>query len=163
MAFKLVIEEVSRILLPYGFKRRGQIYRGTSQGNVQIVHLQKSLSNSASVTRFTINIGIFSNRLAELSFVEGREPGVWDAHVRLRIGDFLPTPYEKWWELTAESDGKLICQEIASLLTDSALPYLEAHSSDAALVALWSSGRSPGLTKGQRERNLSALNLASND
>lgn len=155
--FKTVVLTVANLLKSQGFKKRGRaLYRVTNE-NVELIEFQRSLANTAQNLCFTVNVGIISVRLARHFEKELSKAGSVDAHLRRRIGDFLPQPHDKWWELNTVASPKGVIEELSSLLVEKVVPYLTGHSSDVALVSLWEGGQSPGLTEGLRVRFLSAL------
>ncbi|WP_082385213.1 DUF4304 domain-containing protein [Brevundimonas sp. AAP58] len=157
--FRSVIKGISLTLRRHGFTRRGTAYRYLSEGNSAIIQVQRSRSSDNQVIRFTLNTGVISGRL-----LRGLAPDVsksveMHAHLRQRIGCFLSPPREKWWEIGATSDVAVVLDEITPLLDDAA-HYVITHIADEQLIALWESGRGPGLTEFQRLRNLSDLKAA---
>jgi hypothetical protein len=72
----------------------------------------------------------------------------------------MAEPYDRWWTCTSDQDAKRAGREIATLLEIRALPEMERLASPMAMAALWKSGRSPGLTDGQRVEYLSELRAA---
>jgi hypothetical protein len=128
-------------------------------GNVAIVEFQRSAANDDSLIRFTLNLGIVSGKLFNAWDPEadlGRV-GASEAHLRERIGFFLKPPTDHWWTLTDVTDAEMVAAEVATLLVDAALPYLNGYGADENLLALWRTGRSPGLTEGQRQRFMALL------
>ena len=157
--YKRIVNAAAGLLTAHGFKKRGTAFRNALAGNVSIIEFQKSRDSSADAIKFTVNLGVISGELLrrwddELDI--SRET-VWSAHLRSRIGDFLSTPQDLWWIIADSTDIRTIEAEVCDLITSEALPFLSQHSTDADLVRLWRTGQSPGLTEGQRERNLAQL------
>ena len=158
--FKAVMLAAADLLKPLGFKKRGKTFRRAAHGNVELIEFQRSLTNTDNSLKFTVNIGIVSSRLAQDRELDLSKAGSADAHLRQRIGSFLPIPHDRWWDLAGNGSEDLTISEILPLLTERVVPYLHEHSSDAALIQLWETGQSPGLTARLCERYLSTLKLA---
>jgi hypothetical protein len=146
-------------LKPLGFRKQGQRFRRTTDGNVTIIEFQRSATSDDSLIRFTLNVGVVSGRLFYANDPERdfKKVGASEAHMRERIGFFLQPPTDHWWALTADSDARVVADEVATLVVDAAVPHLNEYRTDASLLALWRTGRSPGLTEGQRQRLMALL------
>jgi hypothetical protein len=68
-----------------------------------------------------------------------------------------PEHYDKWWVAQSLTDATAIGDELAASIQKWGLPALKALSSPGALVQLWQTGVSPGLTAMERERCLKKL------
>ena len=149
---KLVGAPVTEVLKRRGFRKASLTFSAVRSGVTLVVNLQSSTGSSSEALKVTCNLGIRVDRLAN-------RPGtsVWDAHWRERIGFFLPEPQDHWWECASDDNARQAGREIAALLEAKAIPAMEQLASPAALAALWSSGRSPGLTERQRVDYLSEL------
>jgi antitoxin ParD1/3/4 len=64
------------------------------------------------------------------------------AHLQMRIGEFLPDPEDRWWDLDAATKPGDVLDELGPLL-DQAARYLVEHAIDARLIALWEAGGHP--------------------
>jgi hypothetical protein len=155
--FKEVVNGVGASVKPIGFVKRRMAFRHLANGNAAIIEFQRSQSSSSSSIRFTVNVGVICGRLLDEYWPDVSKAGSSYAHLRERLGAFLPIPFDKWWTVEASTDPVPIVREIAGLLTGSAAPFLLDHIADEALKSLWMSGKSPGLTEGQRIRYLADL------
>ncbi len=117
------------------------------------------MKNNANRLLFTINLGIFCERLSGIELPRPRQIRVYDGHLEQRIGGLLPGNPDLWWEIEHSTNVLNLALEVSSLLSRLAIPYLEQFDSVDALTVLWKSGRSPGRTNYQRERYLNALGL----
>lgn len=156
--FKEVLSRVWAVLKDAGYTKRGTSFRLDSEGNAQIVAFQRSSKSTASAIVFTINLGVVSGALVRKSDPE-KDPsreGIEAAHIRERIGALTPENDDRWWTVTASPAGD-ISAEVADLVATLAIPFLRKHATDRDLLALWRTGRSPGLTERQRVRNLALL------
>ena len=152
---KLVAAPVADVLKPRGFRKSGLTFSAARSGVTLLVNLQSSTGSTQAALKVTCNLAIQVDRLAD-------RPGtsVWDAHWRERIGFFLPEPRDHWWACGIDDEARQAGREIAAVLESRALPAMEQLASPAALAALWSSGRSPGLTERQRLDYLSRLSAS---
>lgn len=154
--FKELLDGIGRKLKPQGFIKRGNAFRRVASGNSAIIELQRSQSSTSDTIRFTINVGIICGRLLDEFQQDVSKAGSMDAHLRKRIGEFLPKPADQWWDLDGTTEANALVTELSPLL-DIATRFLLDHADDAQLIALWESGQSPGLTDRQRQRVLSEL------
>jgi hypothetical protein len=153
---KEIVALVGRVLKSYGFKQRSQVFEA-KRGNITLlISLQTSTKNAGQHTRFTVNLGVVCDDLVDHR-IDVEKLHVEHAQLRIRLGRLLDPPGDKWWELTSSTDGAALGGEIASLVVHRGLPYLERFGSYRALIALWESGQSPGLTEGERLEYLAQL------
>jgi hypothetical protein len=149
---KLVVATVAHLLKSRGFRKAGLNFSARRSGVTLLVSLQSSTETTQQSLKITCNLGILVDQLTTRPGA-----GVWDAHWRERIGSFLPEPRDYWWVCSSDDDARIAGPEIAALLETQALPAMEHLATPAALAALWSSGRSPGLTDRQRIEYLAQL------
>jgi len=155
--FGHVVTTVAERLYPLGFSRRGTALRAMGPETCGLIEFQRSTKNSQEKLLFTVNLGIVCGELLESGSAGFPNTKVTDAHVWLRIGMLLPNCPDKWWEITASTDSDALAREIADLILAEAIPYLQRYLSTDSIIALWESGQSPGLTKGQCAGLLAAL------
>jgi hypothetical protein len=155
--FTEVIEALTKVLKPLGYTKRRYTFRRLSNGNSAVIELQRSTDSDKNTIKFTINIGVVCGRLLEDCGPTLIKAGSSSAHLRNRIGYFLPEPHDKWWVLNASTDTSVVNSELSTLLERNVVPYLSQNISDQALVELWETGRSPGLTERQRLQHLRTL------
>lgn len=153
--FEDVLANVAEKLTVHGFVQRGPVFRLVSQGNCGIIEFQRSDKSTNDRVIFTVNLGIACGELLESGPASVAKVRIIDAHMRQRIGMLLPERPDKWWE--ASADRAPVAQEIAELLATVGVPYVESYITTEALIALWESGQSPGLTAVQRGRYLARL------
>jgi len=156
--YEKLIAEVADKLKPFGYARRGKVVKAIFGDNAVVVEFQKSAKSSGDKIVFTVNLGVVCGRLLDTERVDFKRSAIIDAHLSTRLGRLLPTPEDnKWWEISTSTDGEPLAKELSRSLIDIAIPYLESFKNTDALIALWQSGKSPGLTDGQRSRYLSEL------
>lgn len=155
--YEQVLKAAAQRLAFAQFARRGQTFRKKVRENVAIVEFQKSRDSRQDEILFTINLGVFNGRLVDDTHPPPARIGTGHAHLRQRIGLLEPERRDRWWRITAETDADVLGAEVTGLVVERAVPYLEEHLPDDALIALWASGQSPGLTEMQRVRYLDTL------
>jgi len=155
--FKKVIEATAKQLQPLGLIRRGMVLRIMGQDNCGIVEFQRSTKSSKERLLFTINLGVVCGDLLDLGPAGLKKARIIDAHLWQRIGMFLPGRPDKWWEITVSTDSDALAREVADLVFEKAVPYIQRYLSTDSILTLWESGESPGLTNGQRANFLAML------
>lgn len=151
--FEELLKCVGDEVCHHGYVKSGNYFRKQSGDFLSLIELQKSRDGVPGEVRFTVNLGIVWKRL--LGAIDSFEKAkTVDAHLMERIGFLLDDKRDKWWVIASSSDFVLVRNELISILRDRAIPYLEKFSNAPALVGLWNSGISPGLTKVQCERFL---------
>jgi hypothetical protein len=161
-SYKKIVQAVGVALKVHGYRKSGARFRLDRVGNLALIAFQRSTTSDAETIRFTMNIGIVSGELLRRWDPDqdlAKVP-VQNAHLWIRLGDFLPDPRDHWWEVNSSSDIGPLEAELVAVLEPKVVPFLDAHLSDAALLELWKTGRSPGLTDGQRIRNITELEHA---
>jgi hypothetical protein len=153
---RIVLSRLHEALKPRGFRKTKALFSAERNDTVLFIQLQSSRSTTKDKLIATVNLGIFSRKVAQ-AVGNTRAPNIGDAHWRVRIGYFLPDASDKWWEIQSESDAILSASEINSLLIDKALPEMQRLDSTENLKALWSTDAGHGLTDYQRKRYLQAL------
>lgn len=136
-----------------GYRREGALSARKLEGLWHLIGVQTSDSGTADSGKCTVNLAVWCEELGEGS------PSIWGAHWRQRIGNLMPNPSDRWWDVSDASVGE-VSKTVAATVVQYGLPALDAIDSVDALRALWESGRSPGLTEQQRRRNLAALGAA---
>jgi hypothetical protein len=153
MDFKAaILDAMAEVLRPLGFRKKGSHFTRESGGVVHLVSLQSSATSSADAVRVTVNLGVW------VSALEGdAKPDIWAAHWRERLGFVMEERRDVWWDAASDNQAKSAAAAIADSIRRFALPVLETLASPGALLSLWKSGRSPGLTAVQAERLLTRL------
>jgi hypothetical protein len=131
-----------------GFKMRGAVFHRRSGDVVHLIGLQSSIDSPGQIPQITINLAIWCKRFA----AAGTEPSVIASHWRCRLGDLMPVGSDVWWVLSGKASVARATQEITSALKAYGLPELDRLCDSAALLQLWASGRSPGITAAQAKR-----------
>jgi Domain of unknown function (DUF4304) len=140
-----------------GFVRRGSLLRVTGNSTCGVIQFQKSSGNTKSLLRFTVNLAVVCDALLEEWEPPLGKATSTDAHLRERVGMLMPTRSDKWWEITSSTDVETMVAEVSDLIAGVGAPYVMRYLGADALVGLWRSGQSPGLTETQRLRYLEKL------
>jgi len=156
--FKNVVRTVASRLSVQGFAQRGLALHKNVGSNVAIIEFQLSDKTSKECVVFTVNLAIVCG---ELSGTAPRDARIMGAHLRQRLGFLLPQQADKWWEITAQTNVLALADELSRKLEEFGVPYLDEYLDSRTLIALWESGKSPGLTAVQRARFLNQLGRAS--
>jgi hypothetical protein len=146
--FEHIVTAGKAALERYGFRRNRKRYRKISGNMAAIIEFQRSTTNTSSRLLFTVNLAIVCDGL-QYPGVPIRKAAAMDGQLTERLGMLLPERRDKWWEITETTNIDALSAEIATLLTTYAIPYLERYLQPSALLALWDSGVSPGLTEKQ--------------
>lgn len=157
--FNQLLEAAALALKPHGYRKRGNDFRRAQEGNVALIAFQRSGFNDSEQLKFTVNLSVISaallaHREAGSDISRAKE---YDGHLRERIGMLLPGGRDRWWAFSAGVDCAGVEAEVIDALVVRAVPFLAAHVRDEDLIALWKSGRAPGLTEMQRARFLAVL------
>jgi len=154
--FKSVVDLARTVLVPAGFTKRGAKFVRFYGPNLAIIQFQRSRYDGGQI-RFTINVSIVSAILARELWgtVDLNRMSEWHGHLRQRIGDFSDEPRDIWWIVGDASAGE-VGANVLKLLAR-VLSSLGACASDEDLLAIWRTGRSPGLTAFQRDQYAAIL------
>jgi hypothetical protein len=148
----LVSAPVGGLLKQREFRKSGLKFYSIRSEATLLVGLQSSVGSTREVLRITCNLAIVLHALASRD-----NHDIWNSHWRKRIGDFMPEPWDHWWICSTDETARRAGREMAELLENQALSEMEQLASRAAMIALWNSGRSPGLTEYQRAEYLREL------
>src|SRR6185312_4383665 len=104
--FKVILDGINRELAPRGFRKRGSSWRLLAEGNAALFEVQRSQTSTADAIRFTLNVGVVSRRLLdeeEAGIDVSRATSPY-AHLRERLGAFLPESEDRWWTLDRQTE-----------------------------------------------------------
>ncbi len=149
---KIMTAPIVELLKPRGFRKSGMNFTAARADAVLFVNLQSSTSITQEALKMTCNLGIQLRQLAQSS-----PSSIYDAHWQQRIGFFMSEPGDFWWTCATDEAADRAGREIAGLLEHFALPEMERIAVPATMVALWKSGRSPGLTDWRRIEYLAEM------
>jgi hypothetical protein len=156
-AFKRVLSQgVAPAFKAGGFIKVGPTFYLREAGNWGVANFQKSSSNTAEHIRFTLNLGIYSARIAKgLGERQITRPAAWHCQCELRSGLLRSDPHDLWWSIDGDTDLDALGAELASHVGSLAIPWVKQHVTDEALRELWREG-AYGCTAAARVRYLNA-------
>lgn len=158
MATRSLVEPVlvalTAALKPRGYAKSGSTFRLHNSDTIFIISLQSSTSSTSALAKVTLNLGA---HIPVLQDPQQRNPSSWSAHWHQRIGHLLPEKEDLWWSISTAEESRSVAAEIVRCVEQFGLPALAQVSTVSAIRRLWESGRSPGLTSGQRARYLQQL------
>lgn len=152
---KRLTDEVFAILKEKGFKRTGMNFSLKQNDLMYFIQIQSSQSSTETVCKLTVNIGIASLKLCELTDIE--KPNYLNSHWIKRIGYFLDQPTDKWWIMDNSTSADNASKEIADLLASRVLPNIFSFKTTSDLEDFWLKGNYQGLTEKRQEHYLKLL------
>jgi hypothetical protein len=161
-SFDLIVGAVATLLKPLGYRRRGATFLKENPEVVGMINIQRSTKSTSERILFTINVGVCLIDLHNLLGSPGTTPSSeTECQVRARIGSLMPEQRDHWWSLEGDGDAATILREVVAAVEGYAAPYIDQYLSRNAVIFLWKSGKSPGITEQQRIRYLRELNAES--
>jgi hypothetical protein len=155
-ALEAVVKATATELAPLGFRRRGfvlRIFKGPMCG---IIQFQRGSASTKDRVTFTVNVGVVCGLLLP-ERIRLADSQIADAHAWRRLGKLADGLDDKWWTIDGATDAATLAKGLSDLVLRSAVPFIETYMSPPALIELWESGKSFGLTEGQRRDLLSRL------
>jgi hypothetical protein len=118
-----------------GFKKRGMTFYLITDESNRLVHLQLSQWNTSSLSRFTIELGLYFpaiDAMMNQTFTEaGGElwsPKIYNCQLRKRIGHLFPVPRDFWWEVMPTSNPDELAVELDAAWRQFAAPWLRNNA-----------------------------------
>jgi hypothetical protein len=148
---KPIVASLHSLLRPLAYRKSGSIFSRRSEDVVHLIEVQGSRNNSSELARFTVNVAVFALSLIDEDMLDFTKPSVAGGHWRERLGFLSPSKLDLWWTVSTLDGAEIAAHEISSLVDLYALPTLGSLCSSQALVALWHTGNSPGITEYQRK------------
>ena len=136
-------ESITPELKKAGFVGKGRVFRRSMGDALQVVEIQNWKYNDPERARFTLEVGVcFPGILTEVSQFDAfsfyrpyvENPGITLCSLRERLGMFLDTPEDHWWEVNAVTGHLPDPPEILNPLLQKAVPWLDTWSSLAFFV-----------------------------
>lgn len=152
---KVLANETFSLLKQKGFRRQGMTFSLTQNDLIFFIQIQSSPYSTTAIWMFTLNIGIVSLKLCQLTDIA--KPTYLDSHWRKRIGFYLNPPSDKWWSVSNNKSFESSKKEIIELLEREVLPDIFSFQTTEDLQAFWLQGNYQGLTKVQQEYYLKLL------
>ena len=156
--YKTLISAIGKSIKDFGFKKSGDNFFYSENGNIGVINFQKSKNSSSEIVLFTINLGVYSSSLKVFDQPGiNSKPSISDCHWRQRIGFLLPENKDYWWPIDATVSLDHLIAEVTDVLISIAIPEIKKHIADTSLQEYWMNGISSGLTEQQMYLYLIAL------
>ena len=115
------------VLKPIGYRKSGLNYVLASEWT-RIINIQLSRWNSADDVQFTLNFGVYIERLQQLAERPApsgtlREP---DCIVRVRYGALTPSRLDHWWKVNSQTDVSELIRDVTGALVAYGLPWFDS-------------------------------------
>jgi len=138
--------EIAAGLETLGYRRAALRLMRRCPSVTSLIELQIARGATSETLSFVVNFGVVVNGLVESG--ESTRPTYTDCHwaARLLGGDGV----ERWWPVRDGDSAGILARQLGEALERDVLPALESMQSEDALIALWQTGRSPGLAEEQR-------------
>ena len=151
----ILLKQIGSGLKPHGFSRKAGTFTRKSGDQFHFINVQSSMSTTAHLLKFTINLSIYSEAINQL-FEPGDDIGCrgWlDNHWQRRIGSLNGGTQDLWWTVTTEDDAHRYGAEVANLIASDGLSEFDRYCSTRTLLA-YTAAASSGF---QAERARTAL------
>lgn len=165
-AFNHLLKSMVPLLKRHGYSRTVSTFRKRQDRNWGIINFQKSVSSNRFGIRFTVNLGVYSQTIAEFleplwGIKSSPKPIEMDCHWRRRIGSLLSAPGDHWWNIFEDTPIDPLMREIQTHVMERAVPEIERHISDEQLMDFCLSSYEAGNRNFQMLRDLAILLNAS--
>ena len=154
-AFASAVSVAGSALKHHRFRRRGSKLTRTGDEVVSLIEFQRSRQSTAAQLTFVVNYGVAVRRLLASEGVDAAKLWWTECHWYERASG--QEGVEAWWPVRDGDDPDRLAARLIELVTHDVLPALEAKQREADLVALWMTGRSPGLIEARRLQCLGQL------
>jgi hypothetical protein len=131
-----------------GFRRRGSKLTRTGDEVVSLIEFQRSRQSTAVYLTFVINYGVAVVSLLELEGIDAAKLWWTQCHWRDRVPG--EDGNEAWWPVRDGDDPGKLAMRLTDLVGRAVLPAVEEKQRETELVAMWTTGRSPGLVEARR-------------
>lgn len=135
-----IFDKIAEFLKDDDFKKRGN-YFFKSNGEIgYCVNIQNDKWNNAMQIRFTLNLGIYTERfwLEHYDFnytgVAPAFPKEYECAVRERIGSIMPINEDRWYSITSNTDVMKLWDDIEHDLTDYVMPFFAGYNTASDVV-----------------------------
>jgi uncharacterized protein DUF4304 len=151
---KIILAHMHAALKPLGFRKTRAMFSAEQDDSVLFIQLQSSVKSTKDLLLVTVNLGVFNRKIAA-SVGNTHAPNILEAHWRRRIGAFMPSRSDKWWDVKSEDEARTCGAEIVSVLK-SVLPEMRNLASTDNLKEKLRAGAT-GLTDYEQKQFLRAL------
>lgn len=140
--FAELLSDVGRTLATRGFRRKHKAFHAPGDNAWTIIEFQRSADSGPEAIVFTVNVGLAYLELPSIigwNPAHGRPPKVWDCHVAVRIGHFLPdrSPGDYWWLVDADTDTQRLADTLSVCLDGPVMKFVEDLQTLEGLRRYW--------------------------
>ncbi|UPO90103.1 DUF4304 domain-containing protein [Niallia sp. Man26] len=123
---QLIKDEIAPLFKENGFKKKGNNFAKTFSDFAWTVNIQSSKWNTKEEVEFTINTGIFTDKLFGIGYREKppKFPTEINSVLRHRISK-LKNEQDYWYKINLSSDLEKVKQEVSSDIESLVFPYFE--------------------------------------
>jgi hypothetical protein len=134
---KKTVDGLSPVLRQDGFVRHSLNFSRTAGEALQVINIQLNRYNSNESGSFTMNIGVYFERIAKLlpgTFPMPANPKEPNCIVRTRVGTLMPNATDFWWTVTPQTDVTALAKEVGTAYSKYAIPWLARLETVSALA-----------------------------
>lgn len=135
-----IFDKIADFLKENDFKKRGYHFFKNNGEIGYCVNIQNDKWNNSERIRFTLILGIFTDRFwlehydNKCSGIVPSFPKEYECAVRERIGDLLPINEERWYCITSDTDVMKLWDDIEYDLTDYVMPFFTRYITESDIV-----------------------------
>ena len=135
-----IFDKIADFLKDDDFKKRGNHFFKRNGEIGYCVNIQNDKWNDAMHIRFTLNLGIYTERfwLEHYDFkhteVAPAFPKEYECAIRERIGGLLPVKEDKWYCITSSTVVMKLWNEIERDLTEYILPFFTRYNTESDVI-----------------------------
>jgi len=151
-AMEAVVAATAPVLKKGAFrKRRHAFNRSRESGVVAVLNFQMGSSEPSGsyeipgfkdnlYGKFTVNLGVAFDEMWKVDLSSASKPfpsfvNEYECHLRLRLGELAKKKADAWWSL--KGDVGRVAREVAGLIEDFAVPWLERLDTRRAVLTAW--------------------------
>lgn len=132
---KFIFGKIADFLKENDYKKRGNHFFKRNGEIGYCVNIQNDKWNNADEIRFTLNLGIYTERFWHEHYkhtgVAPSFPKEYECFVRKRIGRIMPTNEDRWYSITSDTDVMKLWTDIKHALTDYVMPFFAKYNVEA--------------------------------
>jgi hypothetical protein len=126
---------LTTLLRKEDFKKRGATFYQITPESNRLVLVQSSQWNNSSLSRFTIELGLYfpaidavTNQTWTKPGAEQWNPKIYNCQLRQRIGPLMPVGCDFWWTVTPSSNANDLALELAKAWQQYGAPWMRSNA-----------------------------------
>jgi hypothetical protein len=127
---RIIASGPALLLKKAGYRKGARSFHLETGGLFKVIQFQASMWNTPNAAQFTANLNIvlpfFHEKWTGQPFPSN--PASAAPVLSQRIGYLMPEQGDFWWELLPDSDVGRIATEVATVLSERGLPFLDEHA-----------------------------------